>query len=99
MHPRTTPTEQERYARARRRVQAIKGFYSHLTAYVLVNLLLFGIDMLDGGGDTWFYWPLMGWGIGLAAHWSTVFGPQRRFSADWEERKIRELMEQDQHRS
>jgi hypothetical protein len=37
----------------------------------------------------------MGWGIGLIIHalFVFVFGP--RFGADWEERKIRELMEKD----
>ncbi len=31
---------QQQYERARKRVQQLKGFYAHLTAYVLVNALL-----------------------------------------------------------
>ena len=87
----------ERYERARQRVEALRGFYIHLVFYVIVNAGLFLIDMLASGG-TWFYWPLLGWGIGLAVHAVSVFarGP---FGADWEQRKIRELMDKDPDRS
>lgn len=88
-------TEEQRYEQARRRVAAMKEFYSHLTAYLVVNTGLFAIDLLTPGG-WWFFWPLMGWGIGLVAHWAGVFGPQRRFSTGWEERKIAEIMARDQ---
>ena len=33
------------------------------------------------------------WGIGLVAHGLSVFVPQFVLGKDWEERKIRELME------
>ena len=44
---------QQRYDRARARVQAIKGFYIHASAYVLVNIALLVIYVLVGGG-WWF---------------------------------------------
>ena len=65
--------EQQRYDRAHARVQALKGFYIHASAYVLVNIALFAINVLVGGG-WWFYWPLLGWGIGLGVHALAVFG-------------------------
>jgi hypothetical protein len=88
-------SEQEtRYQNAKKRVEALKGFYVHLTVYVLVNLLLFTINMLTSPDSLWFYWPLMGWGIAVALHALRVFSPGGRFGAEWEERKINELMEQ-----
>jgi hypothetical protein len=42
-------SEDQRYDRAHARVQALKGFYTHATAYVLVNIGLFVIDLLTGG--------------------------------------------------
>lgn len=39
-----------------------KQFYRHLIIYIIVNLMLFVLDVLDGGG-WWFYFPLIGWGI------------------------------------
>jgi hypothetical protein len=90
------PLEQddERYRHARARVQALKSFYIHAAVYVLVNIMLFVIDAADGS-NWWFYWPLLGWGIGLAAHGFAVFAMGGVFGADWEARKIREIMERD----
>ncbi len=87
--------DQQRYQRARKRVQDLKGFYTHATVYILVNIGLFVINVLTGGG-WWFYWPLIGWGIGLGIHALAVFGLGGRFlGQDWEERKTRELMDKD----
>jgi hypothetical protein len=46
--------EQQRYERAHARVQAIKGFYIHAIAFVVVNVALFAINVLvgEGGGST-----------------------------------------------
>ena len=91
--------EQERYERARARVGALKGFYIHTTVFVLVNLALFVINVMVGGG-WWFYWPLLGWGIGLGVHALGVFGfgGGGPFGRDWEERKIREFMDKERGR-
>ena len=71
-------SEQEtRYQNAKKRVEALKGFYTHLTVYVLVNLLLFTVDVLTSPDSLWFYWPLMGWGIAVALHALRVFGSGR----------------------
>jgi hypothetical protein len=88
---------QQRYDRARERVQAIKGFYIHASAYVLVNIALFVINFLVGGG-WWFYWPLIGWGIGLGVHALSVFGFGGPWGREWEERKTREFMDRDRGR-
>jgi len=88
-------SEQEtRYQNAKKRVEALKGFYTHLTVYVLVNLLLCTMDLLTSPHSLWFYWPLMGWGIAVALHALRVFSTGSWVGADWEERKINELMEQ-----
>ncbi len=82
---------QQQYERARKRVQQLKGFYAHLTAYVLVNALLVVLSIASG--EPWSFWPLLGWGIGILAHALTVFGPGLLFGDDWEQRQIRKLME------
>lgn len=82
---------EERYRRAKRRVLVLKGFYLHLINYIGVMGLLFLIDVLTGGG-WWFYWPLLGWGIGIAAHGLTVFGFKGFLGSEWEEKKTRDLM-------
>jgi hypothetical protein len=84
---------QQNYERARARVQALKDFYAHATAYVLVNIGLFVINLF-AGGSWWFFWPLVFWGIGLGVHALNVFVLDGRLGQDWEKRKTRELMDQ-----
>lgn len=83
--------ETTRYEQARRRVEAIRSFNIHATVYVTVNLLLLTIDLLTPGG-LWFYWPLIGWGIWLVSHGVSVFGATRFWGAEWEERKVNQLL-------
>jgi len=84
--------EDERYEKAKKRVEEIKSFYTHLFVYIVVNLGLFLLDVLTSPGKLWFYWVLIGWGIGLAIHGLNVFGTQKILGEDWEERKIKEIM-------
>jgi hypothetical protein len=51
-----------------------KDFYDHLRSYVGVNFFLFVLNALTAFGDWWFYWPMMGWGIGLFFHFMDTFG-------------------------
>ena len=80
------------YEQAKERVQELKGFYMHLASYVLVNVFLFLINLLTSPGDWWFYWPLLGWGIGVVAHGAWIYWGPGLWGKRWEERKIQELM-------
>ena len=82
------------YERARRKVQQIKGLYIHASVYCIVIVGLFLINFFTGR-PWWFFWPALGWGIGLAFHAFSVHGVEALFGADWEERKMRELMERE----
>jgi hypothetical protein len=84
--------EQARYERARKRVEEIKGFYTHLLIYVLVNAGLLLINLVTDRGDWWFFYPLFGWGIGIVAHAVSVFGI---WGFAWEERKIKAIMDRE----
>ena len=44
------------------------GFKIHFAVYVAVNALLIVINLVTTPGKYWFYWPLFGWGIGVAGH-------------------------------
>jgi hypothetical protein len=56
-----------------RRADMKLAFRSHLIAYAMVNAGLFAINVLSSPGHWWFYWPMLGWGIGLAAHAAAVY--------------------------
>jgi len=86
-----------KYLEAKKRVKKLKGFYSHLTIYILVNLFIVFINIQDlKPGESYFQYKnfitLFFWGIGLVAHGMSVFVPQFVLGRNWEERKIRELM-------
>jgi len=90
--------DQELYKRAQERVQQLRGFYIHAAIYVFVNIFLLLINLLTSPSSLWFYWPLLGWGVGLAVHAFVVFGAGGTLGKEWEERKIRQVMEQERSR-
>lgn len=47
-------------------------FFSHFTTYLTVNAFLFAMDWITGDGIEWAFFPLMGWGIGVAIHMFSV---------------------------
>lgn len=82
----------QRYEETRKRVKDLKEFYVHALVYVLVNVGLFALDAFTPG-VWWFFWPLLGWGVGLGVHGATVFGAG--LGRGWEERKVREIMDRE----
>jgi hypothetical protein len=49
------------------------GFRIHLVMYLAVNALLLVINLVTSPDKLWFYWPLLGWGIGILAHAFAVY--------------------------
>ena len=83
------------YERAKKRVKAIKGFYIHAMVYVLVNGLILLLKFQKNDDIEFHDWGIGLWGIGLLIHGLSVFLPNFIFGKDWEEKKIRELMDKD----
>lgn len=103
----------EAYKRAQARVKKIKGFYRHLTIYLIVNAIiliegLWGINFLemntadiDPSFVQWLIWNVFSvpilWGIVLFLHGIRVFSPQIPILRQWEENQIRRYMEQEKN--
>jgi hypothetical protein len=79
------------YLRAKRRVKAIKGLYIHALIFALVMAFLLAVNVMTAS-PWWVQWPLIGWGIAVIADAIAVFGLAGWLGADWEEKKISELM-------
>lgn len=79
------------YLKAKKRVKDLKEFYGHLTAYCIVIPFLIFINLYTYDQFQWFWFPMLGWGMGLSFHAVEVFG----YGKTWEERKIKELMEKE----
>jgi len=58
---------------ATHRVRRRRGFYSHLVAYILVNLMLVAIWYFTGRSYFWPGWVMLFWGIGLVFNGVAVF--------------------------
>ncbi|WP_068941142.1 2TM domain-containing protein [Chryseobacterium timonianum] len=76
------------YKKAQKRMKEIKDFYMNLISYCIVIPFLIFINLFTKSSFHWFWFPVFGWGIGLATHAFQVFG----VGESWQEKKIREIM-------
>jgi len=83
--------ENRAYYRAKKRVEELKGFYGNLISYCCVIPFLVFINLQFSPGFHWFWFSALGWGFGVVMHAFKVFG----YSSNWEERKIREILEKE----
>ena len=86
--------EEKRYLKAKERVEQIKGFYGNLISYCIVIPFLWWLNSRTTD-FLWAIFPTFGWGIGLLFHGMEAFGYNPFLGRNWEDRKIRELMEKD----
>jgi hypothetical protein len=88
----------EKYQAAKSRVKELKDFYRNLLTYAGVNILLIIINLVTSPGSLWFYWVTIFWGIGIVVHASKVFILKDKFlGKEWEEKKIKEMMEKEKN--
>ena len=90
-------SKEEKFLRARQRVQELRKCYMSLISFVLINALLAGINYyVNQWSHMWFLWVTFFWGIGLVFETAKVFGLQFMFGKDWESRKIKQYMEEEE---
>ncbi|MFT7251532.1 MAG: hypothetical protein ACI9FW_001272 [Flavobacterium sp.] len=82
--------EQTAYDRAKDRVEKLKGFYGNLISYCCVIPILIIIN-LSTSSFQWFWFPMLGWGLGLIFHALETFG----YGKSWEEKKIQEILQKE----
>ncbi len=87
MDTKVIESENMSYARAKERVEKLKGFYGNLISYCCVIPLLVFINLRTSNFQ-WFWFPMLGWGFGLTMHAMETFG----YGKAWEEKKIREIL-------
>ena len=86
--------ENKAYFRAKKRVEELKGFYANVISYCCVIPCLIFVNLTFSPGFQWFWFSAVGWGFGVVMHAFKVFG----YSSDWEERKIREILEKENNK-
>jgi len=86
--------QNEKYYRAKKQVKEIRGFYSHLIIYLIFCVFFIFLNSRSGGFP-WAIFPIAGWGLGVLGHASEAFNYSIFFGKDWEERKIKEIMDKE----
>ncbi|REC42221.1 2TM domain-containing protein [Chryseobacterium pennipullorum] len=90
------------YQQAKRQVERLRGFYSHLFIYVLVNMIIVWYNFTAlKPGESYFqfknFLTATFWGIGLLIHGVIIFISRTGFIKKWEEAKIRELIDKEKN--
>ena len=87
--------ENSKYVKAVERVEKLKEFYQNLVSFCLVIPFLIFINLKFFPSFHWFWFPIFGWGIGLTFHFLEVNNYNIFLGRNWEDRKIKEMMEQE----
>lgn len=85
----------KRYQKAKEKVEAIKGFFGNLLAYCIIIPALAWLNY-STTSFPWVIFPMLGWGLGVLLHGMEVYGYNPLWGKRWEERKLRELMENEE---
>ncbi|MEM0517055.1 2TM domain-containing protein [Aequorivita flava] len=96
MNSSDTFISEKKYRLAKKQVEKLKGFYLHLTIYLLFVPVFIYLNYISRAGFPWALFPICGWGFGILGHASETFNYNPFFGRNWEERKIRELMDKDE---
>lgn len=94
--------EEMNYETAKKRVDKIKGFYIHLLVFVVINIMIIYANHEHADANEPFFQfktfsTAFWWGIGLLIHGANVFLFDRLLGREWEEKKIKEIMERDRN--
>jgi transcriptional regulator with XRE-family HTH domain len=81
---RTEREERDAFAHVRR----LRGFYLHLSKYLMVVSVLVIVNLVTAPHRLWVQWVIAGWGVGLLFHASRVFRPDWLLGAAWERAQV-----------
>lgn len=84
------------YHKAQKKVEDIKGFYGNFWSYVIISIGLAVVNLVTYPQYLWFLYPVVGWGIGVLIHWLSVFNVIPFLGREWEDKKIRQIIEKEQ---
>lgn len=95
--PKTQDTyiSEKKYVRAKKKVQKIKAFYMHLALYLAFVPVFIFLNIISETGFPWALFPIGGWGIGILSHASETFDYHPLFGKKWEQKKIKQYMDND----
>lgn len=92
-----TTVSHTNYENARKRLDNLKGFYWSVFAYIIVIPFLIFINFKTSWNEhKWFFYPMLGWGVGLAFQAYQVYGKDKYFGKAWENKKLEQYMKEEE---
>lgn len=89
-------SQELQYIKAKKKVEAVKGFYVHLIVTLISAPIVIWVNFEFAPGFHFFWYAVGGMTISIFFHWLGVFGfSYLGLGKDWEDRKIQELMQSD----
>jgi len=86
-------TNETKYMRAQERVAKLKRFYGRIFRGLLAIVITGAINYyLNEWRNPWFLCVVFGVGLSLSLKTFKLFGTNLLFGKDWEERKVNEIM-------
>ncbi|MBU2997349.1 2TM domain-containing protein [Cellulophaga baltica] len=92
-----TTDRQNKYFKAKERVDTVKSFYMSLVSNVVTITIVAAINYyVNEWRHPWFLWVVFGISVGVIFKAIKLFGYNAMFGANWEERKIKKYMQEDE---
>ena len=85
-----------KYERAKEHVEKLKGFYIHFAIYLLMVPVFIFLNFRSTSFP-WAIFPIVGWGFGVTGHAMETYNYNPLLGKNWEERKMKEFMEEDDY--
>jgi uncharacterized protein (DUF983 family) len=91
--------DQERYERAKQRVQRLKGFYNNLIVFAIVMAILLIFNVWHEPQNMWSLWIGLIWGIVLAIQAFSLFTIRDSFLGEnWEKKTLDKMIDKDKNK-
>ena len=89
-------TDEEKIKIATKKAKQTLALLYHFFIYVLFVIIFMIFNYIVTPKYIWWYWPAMGWGIGVFAHYISVKGFfSKKIEQKWIEKELKKMKEQD----
>ena len=92
-------TDQIEFRKAKKKAREIRSFYINLLCYCIVIPTLIVINLYFTPELHWFYFSMIGWGMGLLFQAISTFGWNPFFGKNWENRKLKQFMDEERQKN
>lgn len=90
--------QQFSYERAKKKAKTLRSFYFNLMAYCIVIPILVFVNLTYSPEFQWFWFSMLGWGMGVLAHAMEAFDFNPILGKNWQEKKLKQFIEEERQK-